>query len=300
MQRFSIPSWLGQHDISWEPGKPGFEEQVARIRKGLEQFQVDDPEVSIVIPAYNEEKNLLGTLSSFSVMKTKYRVELIVINNNSTDATQKILDACGVKNYFEERQGISFTRQTGFEKAKGTFYLSADADSIYPKAWIDSYVDVLKNKEYSCAYGRYSFIPSAGSSRFALALHEIVAESYFLFRRKRGKDYLNVMGFNFAFRYEDGKKVGGFNVNRQRWQDGWMAMQLSILGKIALVTGTGARVWTSDRRLLADGSLSQAFKNRIQNNFTRVMKLVFQKHVAEVEAGSPVSSGDGSGEHQKK
>ena len=81
--------------------------------------------------------------------------------------------------------------------ASDEWQLSADADSIYPKAWIDSYVDVLKNKEYSCAYGRYSFIPSAGSSRFALALHEIVAESYFLFRRKRGKDYLNVMGFNF-------------------------------------------------------------------------------------------------------
>jgi glycosyltransferase involved in cell wall biosynthesis len=242
-----------------------------RIRQGLARFQAADPEVSIVIPAYNEENELLRALSSLSQQETQRRVELLVINNNSSDSTQEILDACGVRSIFEPRQGISFTRQTGLESAKGRYYLSADADSVYPPGWVDAYVNALEDPGTTCAYGRYSFLPSPQSKRFWLAIHEIAAESWFHFRR-RNRDYLNVMGFNFAFRRKDGLDVGGFNIARQRWQDGWMAMQLGKRGKIALLLTESTRVWTSDRRLIADGNLRKAFWRRLRMHSAKLRR----------------------------
>ncbi len=269
--RFTIPSWVRQHLVAYQPDTEAGKQVLVRIRQGLARFQDPEPEVSIVIPAFNEEEELLRALSSLAAQQTNRRVQLLVINNNSSDRTQEILDACGVRSIFEGRQGISFTRQTGLENARGRFYLSADADSVYPPDWVEAYVTALQNPEITCAYGRYSFLPSPKSKRYWLAVHEIAAETWFNFRR-RNRDYLNVMGFNFAFRREDGLNVGGFNTSRQRWQDGWMAMQLGKSGRIELLETESARVWTSDRRLIADGNLRKAFWRRLRTHSAKLRR----------------------------
>ncbi len=275
--RFSYPGWIEAHCIAYAPYTSEGAQEIARIRKSLANFSHADPEVCIVIPAFNEEKNLLSTLSSLSAQDTEYRVLLMVINNNSTDRTQEILDACGVQSVFEPRQGISYTRQTGLEHAKGTYYLSADADSIYPPGWVGAQVQALKIPGVSCSYGRHSFIPSHGKGRLWLGLYEIVGEWFFDFRRNHSKEYLNVLGFNFGFKRMDGLKIGGFNINRQRWQDGWMGMELQKLGRLHGITTADARVWTSDRRLKDDGPLFNAFLQRVKKHLTKLYQYSMQK-----------------------
>jgi glycosyltransferase involved in cell wall biosynthesis len=256
------------------------------IKERLEKFRCDNPEISIVIPSYNEESNLLRTLSSLSRIETDYKVELIVSNNNSTDRTQDIIDACGVKSVFAREQGISYARQTGLEAAKGQYILNADSDSIYPPFWVNTLVKPLMEfSEVSCAYGTYSFIPSPGNSRFSLGCYEMVAESFFRFKKKQ-RECVNVMGFNFAFKKEDGLKIGGFdhNLNRKvtgRSEDGWMAFQLLRVGKLFQVMDSRARVWTSDRRLMEDGSLGKAFQNRARKELRR-LSLYFNPSYAAV------------------
>ena len=46
------------------------------------------PDVSIVMPAYNEEENILQTLLSIANNETKWAVEIVVVNNNSKDQTE--------------------------------------------------------------------------------------------------------------------------------------------------------------------------------------------------------------------
>jgi glycosyltransferase involved in cell wall biosynthesis len=274
MKRFTLPDWVLKHDKIYEEVGELNAKNLSWLKERLKKFKVEDPEVSIVIPAYNEGENILKTLSSLSDLETRYKTELIVVNNNSKDNTQEILDICGVQSYFQENQGISWARQKGLEMARGKYILSADSDSIYPRTWIDPFVETLKDPKVSCAYGRYSFIPSETNTRFQLGIHETFAEMLFNLRSKN-RECVNVMGFNFAYRKEDGLTVGGFNHNLQRHitgrsEDGWMALTLMKVGKIQLVRNDEVRVWTSDRRLMFDGNLAKAFANRFKKEVLRL------------------------------
>ncbi|MBY0425486.1 MAG: glycosyltransferase family 2 protein, partial [Cytophagales bacterium] len=216
-----------------------------QLKLDLKKFHTDTPKVSVILPAYNEEENIVRTLASFAKMNLKYPTELLVINNNSTDRTQEILDELGVKSFLQPLQGATFARQMGLDNAKGEIFVNGDGDSIYPPQWVNEYADQLLNdSSLTCVYGTYSFLP-VYHSRFYLWLYELFAFGVIKMRRNIKQEYLNVLGFNFAFRTQDGKKVGGFNITRKFWQDGWMAMMLMEHGKLKQITGFNAHVWTS-------------------------------------------------------
>ena len=71
----TIPKWVKQHDIDFT-NLENRQYLVKKIKRDLERYKVSNPKVSIVIPAYNEEKTLLRTLSSFSKMTSRYHAEL--------------------------------------------------------------------------------------------------------------------------------------------------------------------------------------------------------------------------------
>ncbi len=267
MPKLFLPGWVKKHILINEKGSHNYHKYLA---SKLNRFNCSNPEVSVVIPAWNEEKNILATLSSFANQSTNRNVELIVINNNSSDDTQNILDSCGVKSFFEPNQSISFARQRGLMEANGKYILCADSDSIYPSTWIDTMVDELERENIACVYGKHSFIPQDKMNRLFLIFYELTANSIFVLRKKR-REYLNVLGFNFAFRRSDGLLVGGFNIYRNKWSDGWMGMKLAEIGKLKRVTNNSALVWTNPRRLIVDGGLIKAFFKRI-NKELRVLK----------------------------
>ena len=268
MNRFSTPDWVKRHYFDFRNYDKVTKDKIEKIKEGLAKFKVDKPVASIVIPAYNEEENLLSTLSSFSAIQPEVPTELLIVNNNSNDRTQEILDRCGVPSIFQPRQGRTYARQLGLETAKGKILLSADADSIYPADWGNLFVKtLLKNEEVAVVYGRYSFIPSKSVNRFGLAFHEFGGE--FMFDRRKGIDLcINAVGFNTGFRRAQALEVGGYDPEKlafenQRSEDGWLAQSLyKKFGNIVLVKSPN-RVWTSDRRLLEEGSLAKASVNRV-------------------------------------
>ena len=276
MFKVVVPKWVRRHMFEYQNIDDLSNKFFKDISSKLKVFKSDKPLVSILIPAWNEEKNIARTLSSLSEIKTELPTELIVINNNSTDKTQELLDRCGVKTISEPKQGISFARQAGLEAAKGVYHLCADSDSIYPPGWVDAHVNNLKDHSVSCSYGRYSLIPPNGNTRVMLSIYELITSFHFKLR-SRNKEYLNVLGFNFGFRTEDGKALGGFNISRPRWSDGWMAMTLMEKGRISLVKSYDANVWTDSRRLMADGSLWKAFLSRVKKEGKLLSKYISPK-----------------------
>ncbi|MGA0558524.1 glycosyltransferase family 2 protein [Larkinella sp. VNQ87] len=283
MSNFLLPNWLSKHSFVYDP-KHVAVGQLQELRARLARFTVDKPEVSIVIPAYNEEANLLHTLSSLAEQRISRPTELLVVNNNSADRTQELLDYCGVRSILERRPGVAFARQAGLEAARGIYMANADADCLYPSGWVEALTAPLQNPDIACTYGLYSFLPSPRSSRLALLGYEKTAQ-WINQIRYSDKEFMNVYGFNFAFRRADALAVGGFALDSGRegsvaeliaagikpppsgkCEDGWMALSLQQQGKgrTLRVTDPAARVWTSDRRLLADGSLGKAFTSRVR------------------------------------
>nr|WP_293835722.1 glycosyltransferase [uncultured Arsenicibacter sp.] len=280
-----LPDWLRKHLYPYNPANLP-QDRIEAIRKKITEQQTGQPDVSIVVPAYNEEANLLHTLSSLASQQTTYSVELLVVNNNSVDRTQEILDRCGVRSVLEKRPGVAYARQAGLEAARGRFMANADADCIYPAGWVEAMIRPLEKPDVACTYGLYSFLPSGHSSRLALMAYEKAAHLVNAIRN-RNRAYLNVYGFNFAFRRADALAVGGFELNSGRegsvaeliaggeappdsgrCEDGLMAMALEEQkkGRILRIARPAVRVWTSDRRLVADGSLAQAFTRRVRKS----------------------------------
>ncbi len=242
---------------------------ISGISKGMQKMNSTMPVVSIIIPAWNEEKNIARTLSSLADQKADYPVELIVVNNNSTDDTQKILDSCGVKTVFEPRQSIPVARQTGLERASGKYILCADSDSIYPESWVNTMVSHLQKKDITVVCGGHSFIPSKNCSRFQMAIYEYISQIVFKLRTRK-KPYLNAMGYSLGFHRELALEVGGFDATMHRGSDGRLAFNLAQKGNISMIACNNSRIWTGTRRLAADGGLAKAFMSRVWKEIKRI------------------------------
>lgn len=266
----NLPSWIN-HIIPFGKRLSALSEQeLAELCQRLKRFNPTNPEISVVIPVFNEESNLLATLDSLSRCQSDKAIELVLVDNNSTDGTIHTISSLGLSYTSQTIQSVSFTRQKGLEVAKSAIIINCDADTIYPPHYIDILTNQLETyKNISCVYTRYSFLPSEFRTRLDYLLYEKISGLLFTLRRRR-KEYLNVMGFCFAFRKADALEIGGFNTSRPLWSDGWMAMKLLKLGNIKLITDEKTRVFTSDRRLQVHGTLWKAFVFRVNKEKSRI------------------------------
>jgi len=93
------------------------------------------PKVSIIIPAFNEEKGIAGTIRS--VLRLDYprnKLEVIVVDDGSTDNTYKIVSKFKskvVRVFREENQGKGTAINLGLKKARGEVIITMDADNTH-------------------------------------------------------------------------------------------------------------------------------------------------------------------------
>jgi len=116
--------------------------------------------VSIIIPAYNTEKYLTECLQS-AVSQTLSDIEIIVINDGSTDGTGMIIDSFKAKDsriieITQKNQGLSRSRNRGADLATGEYLYFLDSDDfISPYAMEILYKNML-NTGCRLIYGNYS------------------------------------------------------------------------------------------------------------------------------------------------
>lgn len=91
--------------------------------------------ISVVIPAYNEEKFLSKCLEAFANQEEKPE-EIIVVDNNSTDKTAEIAKKFNARVVSEKTQGMTYARNRGFNEATGDVIARCDADTVPPPDWI--------------------------------------------------------------------------------------------------------------------------------------------------------------------
>lgn len=112
------------------------------------------PELSIIVPAYNEEEMIVGTLDAIhNYLKTrKESFELIVVDDGSRDKTVSLVEEWGRAKASHLRvlvnktnMGKGFSVRRGVEESRGQFLIFIDADLPYELDAIDGFLLALRN-----------------------------------------------------------------------------------------------------------------------------------------------------------
>jgi hypothetical protein len=105
--------------------------------------------ISIVIPALNEEKaieSVIRAIPKYELEMMGYDVQVLVVDNGSSDKTGELAGKAGAEVIFEPNRGYGRAYKAGFAHAKGNIITTADADLTYPVEDIPKLVELLKNE----------------------------------------------------------------------------------------------------------------------------------------------------------
>lgn len=145
--------------------------------------------VSIVIPAYNEENQIEACLDALAAQTVK-PLEVIVVDNNSTDKTATLARGYPfVRVLQEKQQGIVFARNRGFNAAKGNIIGRIDVDSRLPVDWVAQITDFYRfsaHRDYAITGGctfynvRLPRVDHWVTSQFVFRMNRLLVGHYIL------------------------------------------------------------------------------------------------------------------------
>lgn len=201
-----------------------------------------NPQISVVVPAYNEEDYLEKNLSSIVSQNFK-NFELIVVDNVSTDKTSEIAKSFGAKVIFCAKKGVGAARQAGFMAAKGAVIATTDADNILPKNWLSTINKAFEKDKKMVAYGGL-FRLYSGPFSARIAVKYLAYPVFQIDRVFSGK--WSLIAQNMAVKKSAFLEVGGFK-DVQMAEDADLAQRLSEAGKVRL--DKNFLVYASGRRV---------------------------------------------------
>lgn len=102
--------------------------------------------ISIIVPAYNAAATIDRCINSIDTAKKKYDIELIIIDDGSTDETAELLDQwASIKSWItvinQENQGLSAARNAGLNVIQGSYIVFIDADDTIDDWYFDFIIE---------------------------------------------------------------------------------------------------------------------------------------------------------------
>ena len=117
-------------------------------------MRLDDPFVSVVVPAFNEASTIVAVLEAVGE-KVPFRTEIIVVDDGSTDATADLAE--GVAGAIVVRQGVNRGKgaavRTAIARSTGDIVVIQDADLEYDPGDIPKLLDPLTRGVADVVYG---------------------------------------------------------------------------------------------------------------------------------------------------
>ena len=211
-----------------------------------------DLNISLVIPAYNEE-NYIADCLSHAIESSRGRFfEIIVIDNASTDRTREIAEAIsGVRVVREEKKGITKARQRGLDEARGDIIAFIDADTRMPLGWYEAISEEFtKDPRLACLSGPYLYFDIPLFQQFLVKLYWylLAMPAYIMI------GYMSVGG-NFAIRRDVLLSMGGFDTTIAFYgEDTNTARRAHQYGKVKF--SPRFVMQTSGRRLSGQGAFT--------------------------------------------
>jgi len=143
------------------------------------------PLVSVIVPAFNEAENIPLLVSSLRQQDyPREKIEILIVDNNSTDNTEEVIRAEGLKYLREETPGNSYaSRNLAIKHSRGEILAFTDGDCRVDPAWIKNGVKCLKENNADMAAGNsvYEFPRNSVSGRYSrryFGRQEYLAENW--------------------------------------------------------------------------------------------------------------------------
>ena len=268
-----MSNWYNKYlTIYGKPFSEVPEQIIVGTRERLTRLQSPDPLASIVVIAYNEECRLAACLWSLSELRTKYPIEILGVNNNSKDMTEKVYQALGLPYYNESRQSPGFARQCGLQHAKGKYHFFIDADTFYPSCYVDKMMGKLQRPGVSCVGTFWSFYPDENHSAFSLFCFELIRD-IFLWIQHFKRPELNIRGMTFAFNADYARQCT-IRTDIRRGEDGSLALSLKKFGRIVFLYDRKARPVTG-YGTIGNQSMWQSFIDHVKVQIKGITRIFY-------------------------
>lgn len=186
------------------------------------------PLVSVMIPAWNEEVGLLNTIKSL-LASTYKRVELVIVNDGSTDGSDALMrrflekyeremagiplqDRIQILYHYQENGGKGSALNKAITLAHGEILLSIDADCLVDVRSVEQFVKAFRNPKIMAAVGNVKI----GNTKTLVGTVQAL-EYNFGFYFKKADSLLNTIyiigGAAGAFRREVFDRLGGYSTH---------------------------------------------------------------------------------------
>ena len=184
--------------------------------------------LSVVIPTKNEESNIGTCLDAFAAFRKE--VELIVVDNFSTDCTREIADKKGANVLLKGPERCA-QRNRGWREATGDYVMFVDADMIVPKETVEEILGRLRDQSAA-------------------------ADAYWIPEVRSGAG-LRLKARNFERSFYDGTCIDGLRVIRRDWIEKVGGYDENLVA---------CEDWDLDRRLFSAGAKAAITKGHLVHN----------------------------------
>ncbi|MCA9942810.1 MAG: glycosyltransferase [Ardenticatenaceae bacterium] len=242
---------------------------------------MSQPTISIVVPAYNEERTLPTCLDSLCGQNCSFPYEIIVVDNASTDRTADIAMQAGVRLIHEPRKGVGLARRAGFAAARANIIASTDADCIVPANWLAHIQQVFTERPSFIAIGGYALY------------HDAPPYLHFLTHITNRLNLFQAVGKiarrqplstqNLAVRKSAYEQVGGFDpaiTSPLGLDDVDLTLRLSTIGSVSVIPDLV--VWASARRFRKEPVKTVGYRWSNYASYALQKRGVFRQKTADV------------------
>ncbi len=227
--------------------------------------------ISVVVCAYNEEHYLRGCLYSI-LGQTRPPDDVLVINNGSTDGTDRVARDVGVRVVLEPQRGLVYAREAGRRHTTGELLVFVDADTRLPLQWIERVERTFTRRPHLVGLsGACRFYDWDLWGRTLVRLYDATAAplTHAVVHHVLGVGAV-FYGGAFCVRRQALDAIGGFDTSIDfHGEDTNLGRRLGRVGTVAL--SNRCHVFTSARRYQAFGK-RRVFGIYIRNFWSEILR----------------------------
>ncbi|MBN1431778.1 MAG: glycosyltransferase [Methanomicrobiaceae archaeon] len=211
------------------------------------------PKISVVIPTFNEEQNIVNCLESLETQTiSRENYEVIVVDGNSKDKTRELAEPLADKVIIQTSKKVGGARNDGAAISSGVIIATTDADCIIPEDWLEKIIGSFeKDERIVQLYGTVLPLEPGIKFRFYLALANIFSRiGYYT------HTLYYTLGCNTAFTRSAYMQLEGYKCI-DAGDDLEIAQRMRKIGKVKL----NSKLWVkfSMRRYVQFGTLKSLY-----------------------------------------